>query len=120
MFPGSFHAQHPAPSNDADVFLVQFGDGSSVEHNREQHTLKIVNAGDIDVTTPKQIRMTATKGFVMVGDITHTGDIKTTGNIAADKDISDKTRSMAADRGIYNGHIHKHGKPNTSPPKQAQ
>jgi len=102
------------------VFLVQFGDGSSVEHNREQHTLKIVNVGDIDVTTPEQIKMTASKGFVMIGNIEHQGDTHTTGNIAADKDISDKTRSMAADRGIYNGHDHPHGTPNTSKPNQQQ
>jgi phage baseplate assembly protein V len=120
VFPGSFHAKRPAPSNDPNVFLVLFGDGSSVEHNREQHTLKIVNVGDIDVTTPEQIKMTASKGFVMIGNIEHQGDTHTTGNIAADKDISDKTRSMSADRGIYNGHDHPHGDPITSKPNQKQ
>ena len=120
VFPGSFHAKRPAPSHDPNVFLVQFGDGSSVEHNREQHTLTIINVGDIDVTTPEQIKMSAAKGFVLIGDIEHQGDIHTTGNIAADKDISDKTRSMADDRGIFNGHNHPHGNPNTSKPNQQQ
>ncbi len=120
VHPGSYHAQTPAPSNNPDLFIIQFGDGSSVIHNRETHELKVINVGDIDFSTPEKIKMSATKGFILTGDIDHQGDNVTTGNITATKDITDKTRSMADDRGIYNDHLHPHGTPNTAKPIQQQ
>lgn len=120
VYLGSNHANFPAPSRDPNVFLIQFGDGASVEHNRETHTLTIVNQGDISISTPEKILMSADKGFVLKGNIEHEGNTHTTGNIKADGDISDGTRSMADDRGIYNGHVHDHGSPKTSTPSAAQ
>jgi len=52
--------------------------------------------------------------------------VRATNNVHADKDIhadgevSDKTRTMQADRLIYNSHKHPHGVPNTSVPEQQQ
>lgn len=120
VFPGSFHTKKPAPSNDPNVFLVQFGDGSSVEHNREQHTLKIINVGDIDMSTPEKMMLAAGKGFYMDGDVEQKGNMHTTGNFNSDKDVSDKTRSMADDRQIYNMHEHPIGSPKTAVPIQKQ
>lgn len=41
-------------------------------------------------------------------------------NIHAKGESSDKTRTMQADRDIYNGHVHPHGEPKTSAPEQQQ
>ena len=120
VYPGSYHVDRPAPSDNPSMFLVEFGDGSSVEHDRESHVLKIVNVGDMDFSTPEQIKMSANKGFVLTGDIDHQGNNVTTGNIKSTKDITDKTRSMADDRKIYNDHAHPHGTPNTAKPIQQQ
>uniref|UniRef100_A0AB39CA03 Gp5/Type VI secretion system Vgr protein OB-fold domain-containing protein n=1 Tax=Aliivibrio phage vB_Alvi_H905 TaxID=3234039 RepID=A0AB39CA03_9VIRU len=47
VFPGSYYGDRPAPSDDPDVFLVEFGDGSKVSHHRGSHQLDIVNMGDV-------------------------------------------------------------------------
>ena len=48
------------------------------------------------------------------------GDIWQDGNYKATGDITDHTRSMQANREIYNGHEHFHGVPKTSKPEQQQ
>ena len=54
------------------------------------------------------------------GGVKVVGDIEQEGNYRASGDVADGTRSMAADRKIYNGHIHRHGNPNTSTTEQQQ
>lgn len=50
VFPASYHTERPAPSDDPDLFLVEFGDGSKVSHHRETHLLELVNMGDVEAT----------------------------------------------------------------------
>ena len=69
VFPGSYHSKTPAPSDNPDLFLVEFGDGSSVSHDRKNHLLKVVNVGDIDFSTEQKIKMTAQAGFELIGDL---------------------------------------------------
>lgn len=51
IFLGSYHEQFSAPSQDPDVFLVEFGDGSKVSHNRKTGVLDVINVGDVNLTT---------------------------------------------------------------------
>lgn len=60
IFPGSYHKDFTAPSQDPNEFLVLFGDGSKVSHNRESHKLEVVNVGDVDITTHQNITVTST------------------------------------------------------------
>lgn len=46
--------------------------------------------------------------------------VHATKDVKADGDITDHTRSMKSDRGIYNGHTHPKGDPNTKTPNQKQ
>lgn len=55
IFPGSYHKDFAAPSNDPDLFLIEFGDGSKVAHNRASHKLDVVNVGDVEITTQQDI-----------------------------------------------------------------
>lgn len=50
VFPGSYYSERPAPSDDPDLFLVEFGDGSKVSHHRGTHKLELINMGDVEAT----------------------------------------------------------------------
>lgn len=58
IYPGSYHKDFKAPSNDPDLFLVQFGDGSQVSHHRGSHKLEVINIGDVDIITRQNINVT--------------------------------------------------------------
>ena len=120
VLPGSFTTDCPPPTRDPDVLHIQFADGASIAHNRKENTLKIINIGDISAETPKKIKMKADGGFELIGDIEHQGNQHTTGDIKGDKDITDKKRSMADDREIYNGHKHPSSSPHTGTPTSQQ
>lgn len=60
ILPGSYHAEFPAPSDNPDEYLVHFGDGSKVSHNRSTHKLEVVNVGDVNITTQQNITVTST------------------------------------------------------------
>lgn len=84
----------PAPASSADVRHIAFADGAVIEYDRSTHHLKaVLPAG-------------GTTGLVSDGGISVTGDLSVTGNISATGNVSDMTRSMSADRDIYNGHTH--------------
>ncbi|HGY9586733.1 TPA: phage baseplate assembly protein V [Vibrio harveyi] len=50
VFPGSYYSARSAPSDDPDLFLVEFGDGSKVSHHRGTHKLELINMGDVEAT----------------------------------------------------------------------
>lgn len=60
VFPGSYYSERPAPSDDPDLFLVEFGDGSKVSHHRGTHKLDVVNVGDVEVTTQQNLTVNTT------------------------------------------------------------
>ncbi|EJG1615100.1 phage baseplate assembly protein V [Vibrio parahaemolyticus] len=60
ILPGSYQNSHPAPSKDPDEYLVHFGDGSKISHNRNSHKLEVVNVGDVNITTQQNITVTST------------------------------------------------------------
>lgn len=72
VFPASYHTERPAPSDDPDLFLVEFGDGSKVSHHRETHLLELVNMGDVEATIEGNV----------------TGLIKGTTTVTCEKSVS--------------------------------
>lgn len=85
---------HPAPANEPTQHQSRYADGAVLEYNRESHHLKAhLPAG-------------ATAELIADGGVAIVGDVSVTGHITATGDITDHTRSMQADRAIYNGHDH--------------
>ncbi len=108
---GCYSQAFPAPSANPDKTVHHFSDGGRFEYDRKAHHL------DINLPAGATVNLNA------VGGITFTGDLLVNGNITATKDITDKTRSMAADRGIFNQHQHKDvtpGQGTSGTPEQTQ
>ncbi|WP_330926291.1 phage baseplate assembly protein V [Candidatus Sororendozoicomonas aggregata] len=108
---GCYSQAFPAPSANPDKTVHHFSDGGRFEYDRKAHHL------DINLPAGATVNLNA------VGGITFTGDLLVNGNITATKDITDKTRSMAADRDIYNQHQHKDvmpGQGTSGTPEQTQ
>lgn len=59
IFPGSYHKDFPAPSSNPDEFLIEFGDGSKISHNRSTGKLDLMNMGDVNITTQQNITVTS-------------------------------------------------------------
>ncbi len=112
IYPGSYHNEFKAPSDDPDLFLVQFGDGAEISYQRKEHALKAI-LPDSGTTELK-----SKGGIKLIGDTVIEGTVHATKDISSDANVSDRVRSMADDRGIYNGHDHPHGDP-TVPPTSA-
>lgn len=109
---GSLHQQaYPAPGHAVHVHRVVYGDGAVIEYDRKAHALKaVLPAG-------------ATTQLVSPGGVHIVGDVEVEGHIRASGDITDHTRSMQADRDIYNGHSHPgvvSGPSSTGTPDQTQ
>lgn len=101
VLPGAIYSKHvPAVANKATVRKVQFADGAVVEYDREEHHLKVI------LPSGSTTELVSDGGIKLVGDIEHIGEFNNTAGINSQADITDKTRSMAADRGIYNDHKH--------------
>lgn len=101
VLPALYQDQYPAPAITPDVHRTIYKDGAMIEYDRATHVLK--------VSLPEG------------GRAVLTGDLEVDGSITATGDITDRTRSMAGDRAIYNGHNHtgdSGGK--TSSPDQSQ
>ncbi len=87
-------AVHPATTDNDQIARQIFNDGAVIEYNAVSHQLNAV------------LPASATTALVSDGGIHFTGDLLVEGNITASGDVTDATRSMAGDRGIYNGHTH--------------
>jgi phage baseplate assembly protein V len=53
VYPGSYHAQTPAPSDNPDLFIVQFGDGSQISHDRSTGDYTATYKGSAIINTEK-------------------------------------------------------------------
>lgn len=100
ILPAIYQNAHPNPRTSADKMLLKMQDGAEFEYDRSISHLQITlpAAGTTEVDSPL--------GLHFIGNSLFTGNIHSTENITADKDITDKIRSMSADRVIYNGHKH--------------
>ena len=92
---GAIYQQaYAAPETEPGKHHTVYQDGAVIEYDRDAHHLKaVLPAG-------------ATVELIADGGINFTGDLTVTGNITATGNITDSVRSMAADRTIYNGHVH--------------
>ncbi|HCG6617812.1 TPA: phage baseplate assembly protein V [Vibrio parahaemolyticus] len=98
VFPGSYYSERPAPSDDPDLFLVEFGDGSKISHHRGTHKMELLNEGDVVATVKgnttlnceKQVSVTA-KGAIDV-HTEQTLTVKSAGamSLATDADMEVK------------------------------
>ena len=95
VLPGLYQDAHDAPSSNPDDNRVVYRDGAVFSYDRARHHW------DIRLPAGATVALIASGGVSIEGDVTVTGDIKATG------DIEDQTRSMRADRDIYNRHTHR-------------
>ena len=80
-------------------------------------TVNIDPGGNVTVTSVAAGKFVFPAGTRVETPLTtFTGDVKVDGNIKADGEITDHTRSMQADRDLYNAH--KHGSSPTPEPQQ--
>lgn len=93
IVPAATTAETGAPAANADKHVIRHADGARFEYDRA------ANHWDIDLPSGTA-RLSAPNGVAIIGDL------RVDGNIKASGDITDKTRSMAADRAIYNAHDH--------------
>lgn len=88
-------ASRPATTHDPNLVRTTYQDGALMSYHKSSHELviRLPNDGQLSLEAP---------GGLMI-----TGDVWVTGDISASGDITDKTRSMADDRELFNAHIHK-------------
>jgi len=134
ILPALYQAAHPAPAYAGDLHRTGYQDGTVLEYDRgasrsraiypdgavveydaRAHALKATGIGTATITAVERITLHAPT-LELIGDIEHYGNQTTTGDIAAKGDVADGTRSMAADRAIYNAHVHG-GSPGPSMPQ---
>ncbi|MEZ9525720.1 phage baseplate assembly protein V [Enterovibrio norvegicus] len=130
VIPSLSDAKSPVPSRSPDEHVSKYKDGTEIKYNRASHklTITIGSGGDAELNC---------KTFHINADIQHDGNQTTSGDMTVEKSVSatknvtagmavkgqsvaDATRTMSADREIYNGHDHNHGDPKTSTPNQSQ
>lgn len=105
-----FSAATPAPDTSATSETIEYPDGSTVRYDSASHTLTVTIAEEGRVVVNcKEATVNAAE------EMTFNTPLATfSGNIKAAGDIEDGTRSMTADRQIYNQHAHG-GAPSPSP-----
>ena len=89
-----YQENSPAPSSDPDIEIYRFSDGAQFQYDRKFQRLSI------HLPSGGRTILDSTGGIEFDGDLTVNGNITATG------EITDHTRSMQADRDIYNSHKH--------------
>jgi phage baseplate assembly protein V len=117
---GVFSNKFPAPSEKASEHKRIYPDGTDITYDHETHKLTVVmTSGTADFVVPDKVTFD-TAELHCTGKVIIDKDMLVKESIKSNKEITDKTRSMSADRGIYNDHNHMHGTPKTSPANQRQ
>ena len=100
VLPALYRDLSRAPEQRPTVHRRTYANGAVIEYDRETNHLKAIlpDSGTTELISEGGIEIT--------GDTKINGQLHVTDNIKGDKEITDKTRSMHEDRGIYNGHVH--------------
>lgn len=96
----------PSPAKRSSIHQHNYSDGAVISYDRDAHALNADLPEGATVTLTAKGGLTFTGDLTLTGSMDMTGDLSVTGNISATSDITDKTRSMQADRLIYNTHKH--------------
>ncbi|MGY6352792.1 phage baseplate assembly protein V [Vibrio parahaemolyticus] len=95
VFPGSYYSERPAPSDDPDLFLVEFGDGSKVSHHRGTHKLELINMGDVEATIEGNVTGLVKGDVAVTVEGNLTGTVKGTTNATFDQDVTAHVKGNA-------------------------
>lgn len=114
VLPAIYQQQFACPDTDPNIRRVRFADGADLSYDRAAHVLNII------LPEGASMALIAKQGIMITGDTKITGKLSVTDDIHSAKNITDQTRSMAADRDIYNTHDHPHGDPITGKVNQKQ
>ncbi|MEG9862936.1 MAG: phage baseplate assembly protein V [Flavobacteriales bacterium] len=135
ILPAGFTQDHAAPETKPECTVMQFKDGASIRYDTKAHKLDIILPADGAFTIDSPAGVIIKKDLTVKGNIKTQGNVKTTGDIEtkgsvkasgdigtqgsikASGDITDSTRSMSADRLIFNTHTHP---ANGAPPATQQ
>jgi phage baseplate assembly protein V len=95
---------NPPPDKNPNLHVTKYSDGTIVSYDTEAHlmTAVIAEEGNVNLTCTK---LTVTGAIHATEDITTAANM-TAVDITGSGEVSDKTRSMSGDRGIYNKHKH--------------
>ncbi|EJB5271369.1 phage baseplate assembly protein V [Vibrio vulnificus] len=88
VFPGSYYSERPAPSDDPDLFLVEFGDGSKASHHRGTHKLELINMGDVEVTIEGNVTGLIKGNVTAIVEKDITATVKGNATVNCDKNVS--------------------------------
>ncbi|MFZ6043731.1 phage baseplate assembly protein V [Vibrio natriegens] len=95
VFPGSYYSERPAPSDDPDLFLVEFGDGSKISHHRGTHKLELINMGDVEATIEGNVTGLVKGDVAVTVEGNLTGTVKGTTNATFDQDVTAHVKGNA-------------------------
>ncbi|MBU2713644.1 phage baseplate assembly protein V [Zooshikella harenae] len=94
VLPALYQNKFDKLANHPDIHIQRYKDNTTFIYDRKNSQLKINIAGS------------GTTEIISAGGVLIKGDVHVEGNINSTQDITDKTRSMAEDRAIYNKHTH--------------
>ncbi|WNO10546.1 phage baseplate assembly protein V [Teredinibacter sp. KSP-S5-2] len=89
----------PSPTKDKDLHFTRYSDGAETQYDKKAHKLSII------LPSGGTTALVSDGGIKIKGKIDIEGDVTIAGDIDASGDITDHTRSMQADRDIYETHL---------------
>lgn len=104
-------------------YRIQLQPGEVALHTDEGDHIHLKRGRVIELVTETLNITASTKVHIDTPTLEMTGDATAQGNVHADGDVSDGTRSMQADRDIYNQHKHpgvSSGSSSTAPTTETQ
>lgn len=105
IIPGSYQDDYPAPSNDPDLFHVNFGNGTVIEYHRTEERFSASIVGDLSLSVSGSADVT-TEGDTAVnvgGDATVEVGGNLTANAGGNADVTATKITMNGGAGVVTG-----------------